>query len=78
MDITQSPRSLALQRQVEDFMSKHLYPIERDLYLAVERMGPWAVYPYIEDLKKLARKQSSGFVTTNKKGWLNFGYTVIN
>ena len=57
MDITQSPRSLALQRQVEDFMSKHLYPIERDLYLAVERMGPWAVYPYIEDLKKLARAE---------------------
>jgi acyl-CoA dehydrogenase len=57
MDITQSPRSLELQRQLEAFMAEHLYPIERDLYLAAERLGPWATYPHIDDLKARARAE---------------------
>ena len=57
MDITQSARSLALQRRLEKFLAEHLYPIERELYLAAERLGPWAIYPHIEDLKARARAE---------------------
>lgn len=57
MDITQSSRSLALQRQLQAFMAEHLYPVERDLYLAAERLGPWATYPHIDDLKARARAE---------------------
>lgn len=57
MDITQSPRSQDLQRRLQAFMIEHLYPIERDLYLAAERMGPWSVYPHIEELKERARAE---------------------
>jgi len=57
VDITQSARSLALQRRLEEFLAEHLYPIERELYLAAERLGPWAIYPHIEDLKARARAE---------------------
>ena len=57
MDITQSPQSQDMQRRIEAFMSEHLYPIERDLYLAAERLGPWETYPGIDDLKALARSE---------------------
>lgn len=57
MDITQSPRSLDLQRRVQSFMTEHLYPVERDLYLAAERLGPWSTYPGIEELKECAREE---------------------
>jgi acyl-CoA dehydrogenase len=57
VDITQSPRSIDLQSRIQAFMVDHLYPIERDLYMAAERLGPWAVYPHIEDLKKRARAE---------------------
>lgn len=57
MDITQSPRSIDLQSRIQAFMVDHLYPIERDLYMAAERLGPWAVYPHIEDLKERARAE---------------------
>jgi acyl-CoA dehydrogenase len=57
VDITQSPRSIDLQSRIQAFMVDHLYPIERDLYMAAERLGPWAVYPHIEDLKERARAE---------------------
>ena len=57
MDITQSPRSQDMQRRIEAFMSAYLYPLERDLYLAAERLGPWETYPGIDDLKALARSE---------------------
>lgn len=57
MDISQSARSLGLQTRLQAFMSDHIYPIERELYLAAERLGPWGVYPHIEDLKARARAE---------------------
>lgn len=57
MDITQSARSVDLQHRLQTFMADHLYPIERDLYLAAERLGPWAIYPGIEELKARARAE---------------------
>ncbi|MFW2854535.1 acyl-CoA dehydrogenase family protein [Sphingomonas sp. TX0543] len=57
MDITQSARSSDLQHRLQAFMAEHLYPIERDLYLTAERLGPWATYPQIDDLKARARAE---------------------
>lgn len=57
MDITQSPRSVELQHRLQEFMVEHLYPIERELYLAAERLGPWAIYPGIDELKARARAE---------------------
>ncbi|MCB1467045.1 MAG: acyl-CoA dehydrogenase family protein [Sphingomonadaceae bacterium] len=57
MNITQSPRSADLRHRLQAFMAEHLYPIEQELYLAAERLGPWEIYPYIDDLKQRARAE---------------------
>ncbi|MCP3732103.1 acyl-CoA dehydrogenase family protein [Sphingomonas sp. MG17] len=36
-------------------MSEHIYPNERRYYLEAERLGPWVVYPIVEELKPKAR-----------------------
>ena len=36
-------------------MAAHIYPCERGYYLEAERLGPWAVYPVVEELKPVAR-----------------------
>ncbi|GAB3294327.1 acyl-CoA dehydrogenase [Epidermidibacterium keratini] len=56
MDLTQSPRSQELQSKLEDFMAEHIYPAERRFYSEAERLGPWEVYPVMEELKPKARE----------------------
>ncbi|MCR5879601.1 acyl-CoA dehydrogenase family protein [Phenylobacterium sp. J367] len=55
MDLTQSGRSLDLAARLQAFMAEHIYPNERRYYLEAERLGPWAVYPVVEELKPVAR-----------------------
>ena len=55
MDINQSPRSLDLATRLQDFMADHIYPNERRYYQEAERLGPWSVYPVVDELKPLAR-----------------------
>jgi acyl-CoA dehydrogenase len=55
MDCRPSERSIDLAKRLEAFMAEHIYPNERRYYLEVERMGPWAVYPVVEELKPVAR-----------------------
>ena len=50
-----SPRAQALRQQVSDFMEEHIYPNERRYYQEAEKLGPWAVYPVVEELKPKAR-----------------------
>ena len=38
-------------------MAKHIYPNERRFYQEAERLGPWAVYPVVEELKPLAKER---------------------
>jgi alkylation response protein AidB-like acyl-CoA dehydrogenase len=38
-------------------MSVYIYPNERRFFLEAERMGPWAIYPVIEELKPIARAE---------------------
>ncbi|HVZ46552.1 MAG TPA: acyl-CoA dehydrogenase family protein [Ramlibacter sp.] len=50
-----SPRAKELQLRVGEFMEEHVYPNERRYYEEAERLGPWAVYPVVEELKPKAR-----------------------
>lgn len=56
MDISRSARSLELAERLEVFMAEHIYPNERRYYLEAERLGPWAIYPVVEELKPIARE----------------------
>jgi len=55
MDIRRSARSLELGERLAIFMAEHVYPNERRYHLEAERLGPWAAYPVVEELKPLAR-----------------------
>ena len=55
MDLTQSSRSRDLQARLEAFMASHVYPDERRFYLQAERLGPWEIYPVVEELKARAK-----------------------
>jgi acyl-CoA dehydrogenase len=50
-----SDRSAHLAERLKTFMAEHIYPNERRYYLQAERLGPWAVYPVVEELKPKAR-----------------------
>ncbi|KQP37081.1 acyl-CoA dehydrogenase family protein [Pseudorhodoferax sp. Leaf274] len=50
-----TPRVQALHQRISDFMDEHIYPNERRLYEEAERLGAWAVYPVVEELKPKAR-----------------------
>jgi acyl-CoA dehydrogenase len=49
------PHVQALRARLLDFMAEHIYPNERRYYSEAERIGPWGVFPVIEELKPLAR-----------------------
>lgn len=55
-----SPRVEALRQQALDFMDEHVYPNERRYYDEAEQLGPWAVYPVVEELKPKARAAACG------------------
>jgi alkylation response protein AidB-like acyl-CoA dehydrogenase len=55
MDISQSARSAELATRIRAFMAEHIYPNERRFYQEAERLGPWAVYPVVEELKLIAK-----------------------
>ncbi len=50
-----SPRANELQQRVSEFMESYIYPNERRYYEESEKLGPWAVYPVVEELKPIAR-----------------------
>ncbi len=50
-----SPKVAELRDRVEAFMVTHVYPNERRHYDEAEKLGPWQVYPVVEELKPLAR-----------------------
>ena len=45
-----------LAHRLKLFMSEYIYPNERRFHLEAERLGPWALYPVIEELKPHARQ----------------------
>ena len=52
-----SPRVSELKRQLEKFMDLHIYPNEERFYREAEELGPWKVYPVVEELKPMARAE---------------------
>jgi alkylation response protein AidB-like acyl-CoA dehydrogenase len=48
---------LRLASRLESFMERHVYPNEARFYREAEELGPWAVYPVVEELKPLARQE---------------------
>ena len=52
-----SPKVIELKRKLESFMDRHIYPNEERFYREAEELGPWKVYPVVEELKPLARAE---------------------
>ncbi|MBW8855069.1 MAG: acyl-CoA dehydrogenase family protein, partial [Bradyrhizobium sp.] len=52
-----SPKIVELKRRLESFMDRHIYPNEERFYREAEELGPWKVYPVVEELKPLARAE---------------------
>ena len=79
MDISQSARSTKLGTRILEFMAAHIYPNERRFYQEAERLGPWAVFPVVEELKPLAR--SAGlwnlFLPAAEGGLTNLEYAPL-
>jgi acyl-CoA dehydrogenase len=50
-----SEKSQDLRRRLSSFMDAHIYPNERRYYDEAEQLGPWKVYPVVEELKPKAR-----------------------
>ncbi len=50
-----SARVQALQTRLAAFMTEHIYPNEARYYREAETLGPWKVYPVVEELKPKAR-----------------------
>jgi acyl-CoA dehydrogenase len=55
MPFEPSPKVQDLQRRLTAFMDEHVYPNEKRHAEEAERLGPWQVYPVIEELKPKAR-----------------------
>ncbi len=51
-----SPKVQKLQCQIHEFMDQFVYPNEKLLYQQAEALGPWKVYPIVEELKLKARE----------------------
>lgn len=76
-----SPRVEALRQRVCNFMEEHIYPNERRFYEEAETLGPWSVYPIVEELKPKARAVGlwNLFLPDSKHGMglSNFEYAPI-
>ncbi|WP_233356260.1 acyl-CoA dehydrogenase family protein [Henriciella aquimarina] len=51
-----SQRSNELAVKLKAFMAEHIYPNERRYFLEAERLGPWSVYPVVQELKPKAKE----------------------
>jgi acyl-CoA dehydrogenase len=55
VDLRHTDRSRELQRRLIAFMDEHVYPAELAVHQEIERLGPWAVYPTLLELRDKAR-----------------------
>lgn len=51
-----SDKAAALVERLNAFMARHIYPLEQRYYSEAERLGPWAIYPVVDELKPIARQ----------------------
>ena len=52
----QSQKVSELKHRLQSFMDRHVYPNEARFYQEAEELGPWKVYPVVEELKPKARE----------------------
>ena len=52
----QSQKVGELKHRLQSFMERHVYPNEERFYREAEELGPWKVYPVVEELKPKARE----------------------
>ncbi len=56
MDLDENARTRELRGRLEAFMDEHIYPNEDRFFRESMELGPWAVWPVVEELKPLARE----------------------
>ena len=56
MGTNETERTAELRRLLEAFMDEHIYPNEERFYRESMELGPWAVWPVVEELKPIARQ----------------------
>lgn len=54
MFFTPPPHVEALRARLLEFMAEHIYPNEARYFAEAEQLGPWAVFPIVEELKPVA------------------------
>ncbi len=57
MDFDYSDKVKEYSGRIENFLAEHIYPNEERFYREAETLGPWKVYPVIEELKEVARRE---------------------
>ena len=55
MQLESSAKVVELKSQLETFMAEHIYPNEDRYAQEAVELGPWAVYPIVEELKPKAK-----------------------
>jgi acyl-CoA dehydrogenase len=53
----ESEKVAEFKGRVESFMDRHVYPNEERFYREAEELGPWKVYPVVEELKPRAKSE---------------------
>ena len=70
-----------LQQRLTAFMEQHIYPNERRYFDEAEQLGPWKVFPVIEELKPLAKAAGLWNLflppSADHPGLLNFEYAPL-
>ncbi|MFT6337085.1 MAG: acyl-CoA dehydrogenase [Halioglobus sp.] len=56
MNFEYTQKSLDLQKRVDDFMQKHIFPLEKE-FTEYTFANPWKHFPPQEELKQLAKKE---------------------
>lgn len=51
-----SDRTLQMRNALEKFMDDHIYPNEARFFKESTELGPWAVWPVVEELKAIAKQ----------------------
>ena len=76
-----SPKVHDLKRRLEAFMAEHIYPNESAYYKQAETLGPWAIYPVVEELKPKARAEGLWNLflppSAHREGLTNFEYAPL-
>ena len=55
MDFEENARTRELRDRLEAFVDEHIYPNEDRYFRESAELGPWAVWPVVEELKPLAK-----------------------